>query len=89
MFYLSLMGISPISYDVALMLYFVCSAQDPTTHENDDLFDILGVIQMHMFYLAWRNILNFGPNTYMHEPIDYDVILMFYFDILVRRPHCI
>ena len=24
------------------------------------------------------NILNFGPNTYRHDPIDYDVILMFY-----------
>ena len=23
------------------------------------------------------NIPNFGPNTYRHEPIDYDVILMF------------
>ena len=23
------------------------------------------------------NILNFGPNTYRHEPIDYDVILIF------------
>ena len=23
------------------------------------------------------NISNFGPNTYRHEPIDYDVILMF------------
>ena len=32
------------------------------------------------------NILNFGPNTYRHEPIDYDVILMFYFYILGRRP---
>ena len=36
-----------------------------------------------------RNILKFGPNTYRHEPIDYDVILVFQFDILGRRPHCI
>ena len=35
------------------------------------------------------NILNFGPNTYTHEPINYDVILIFYFDILGRGPHCI
>ena len=28
------------------------------------------------------NILNFGPNIYRHEPIDYDVILMDYFYIL-------
>ena len=39
--------------------------------------------------LAPCNIPNFGPNTYRHEPIDYDVILMFYFDIPGRRPHCI
>ena len=35
------------------------------------------------------NISNLGPNSYRHEPIDYDVILIFYFDILGRRPHCI
>ena len=28
------------------------------------------------------NILNFGPNTYRHEPIDYDVILMYW----VKQP---
>ena len=28
------------------------------------------------------NILTFGHNTYRHEPIDYDVMLIFYFDIL-------
>ena len=33
------------------------------------------------------NILNFGPNTYRLEPINYDVILMFY--ILGQRLHCI
>ena len=35
------------------------------------------------------NIPNFGPNTYRNVPIDYDVELIFYFDILGRRPHCI
>ena len=32
------------------------------------------------------NILNFGPNTYRHEPIHYDVILMFFFIYLVEDP---
>ena len=32
------------------------------------------------------NISNFGPNTYRHEPIYYDVILIVYFDILGRGP---
>ena len=27
------------------------------------------------------NIPNYGPNTYRHEPINYDVILIFYFYI--------
>ena len=35
------------------------------------------------------NIPNFGPNIYRHEPIDFDVILIFYFYILVERPHYI
>ena len=32
------------------------------------------------------NILNFGPNTYSHEPIDYDVILMFILIYWVKDP---
>ena len=43
------MGISLIAYDVDLMFYFVYWAYDRTTHEHDDLFDILSVIQFHMF----------------------------------------
>ena len=35
------------------------------------------------------NIPNFGPNTYRNEPIDYDVIFIFCFDILGQGPHCI
>ena len=35
------------------------------------------------------NILNFGHDTYRHAPIDYDVDLIFYFDILAQKPHCI
>ena len=45
------MGISPIACDIVFMFYFVYWELDPTVHENDDLFDILGVSQMHMFYV--------------------------------------
>ena len=47
--------------------------------ENDDADDDL----------APCNIPNFGPNTYRHEPIDYDVILIVYFNILGQGSHCI
>ena len=50
-FDLTLMGISPISYDVTLTFYLVYWAQDPNAHEHDDFFDILGIIQIHMFYV--------------------------------------
>ena len=56
-FDLTLMGIIPTSYDVDLMFYFVYWSLYPTTHKNDDLFDILGVIQMHVFkaydFMCW------------------------------------
>ena len=64
-FDLTLMGISPIAYDVALMFYFVYWEKYPT-RENDDLFDILLIRQFHMFYVydfmcwAWtlKHIIN-------------------------------
>ena len=42
-FDLTLMGITPISYVVNWMFYFVYWALDPTKHEHDGLFDILGI----------------------------------------------
>ena len=45
------MGISPIDYNVNLMFYLIYLVKEPTAYEHDDLFDILGVSQLHMFYI--------------------------------------
>ena len=33
-------------------------------------------------------MLNFGPNTYRHVPIDYDVDLIFYLDNMIDEMFC-
>ena len=45
------MGIIPIHYDVTFMFYFNILGLDPIAYEHDDLFDILGISQFHMFYI--------------------------------------
>ena len=45
------MGIRPIDYDVTLMFYFDILGLGPAAYKHDDLFDILRVSQLHMFYV--------------------------------------
>ena len=47
-------------------------------------FEKVEITMCYSQKVTLRNISNFGPNIY-----DYDVILMFYFNMLGRRPHCI
>ena len=50
-FDLTLMGIRPTDYDVTLMFYFDILGLGPAAYKHDDLFDILRVSQLHMFYV--------------------------------------
>ena len=54
-------------------------------------FDIILIYLKHYFKSIstyhYCNIPNFGPNTYRHVPIDYDVDLIFYFDYWIEDPN--
>ena len=54
----------PIDYDVDLIFYFDYWIEDPNAYEHDDLFYILGVIQLLMIYI-YACCLGHGPLRHM------------------------